>query len=406
MADNYNKYIKYKTKYLELKNKQIGGGLFAENEKLLFDSNINKISKKIMKIENKRGLINFINNRLDKKYTNDNFATIKDITKILSSLTTIDLIFIDSAEHFDVFDSARKKPDTNKKDIDTYIDDKKLELSYSINDNGKIINNLGNNIYAMHSIGKVFTGFLIMLLLNDGIITKKDINSPLQLDKDITEQLPKTIKKRLKETTMLDVMTHQSGLTDYLGNYFESLRNNNKENPINPEDFVQYIDHDVKQKNKFNYSNSGLLLCGLSAKHLYNKRTKNNKSYNEILNEYIIKPADLRTFSITKPKNAIFNDKAVDVAEFINGSPTGGYWISVDDLAKFGAFILEKPKIKKYLEKYGGEFYHENMVSHSGGINGSNCWLTVYLDYNISVAIMDNNGTDSRQLKMAIEYFG
>ena len=186
---------------------------------------------------------------------------------------------------------------------------------------------------------------------------------------------------------MFDVMTHMSGLTNYLGNYFEALKKNNKENPIEPEDFIKYINPNIKEKYQYNYSNTGLLLCGLSVKYLYNNKLKENKSYNQILNEYIIKPANLTTFTITKPNNAIFNNSGNEIAEFLNGSPAGGYWISPDDLAKFGVFILEqvkeKSKIKKYLEKYGGEFYHKNIVSHNGFISGSNCWLTVYLKHNV-----------------------
>jgi CubicO group peptidase (beta-lactamase class C family) len=247
-----------------------------------------------------------------------------------------------------------------------------------------------------------------MLLLNDNIIIANDIKQPLQLDKKVFNKLPEQIIKRLTETTMLDVMTHMSGLKNYLGNYFNNLRKNNKVNPIEPEDFIKYIDNDVNEKDHYTYSNAGLLLCGLSIKHLYNKKLNLNESYNEILNKYIINPAKLKTFSITKPENAIYNKNGVDVMEYVNGSPAGGYWISTDDLAKFGVFILDKikdkPKLKKYLEKYGGEFYYNNTISHSGGLEGSNCWLTVYLKHNISVAIMDNDGKSSKQLKFAIDY--
>ena len=406
---NYkDKYIKYKTKYLELRgNNMIGGGnIFSLNEEKLFNSNLKKLSNEIHKIKDKTQLINFINKKLNNSYTSNDFITVNDISKILKLLTIQDLIIINIEEHLNIF--KIKKPKIDKKNINEYINEKKLELSYSIFNNDKNINNTNEKIYPMHSIGKVFTGFLIMLLLNENIIMQKDIQSPLQLNKDIKDKLPNTILERLKETTMLQVMTHMSGLTDYLGNYFHALKKNNKERPIEPEDFVKYINPEVKEKGQYNYSNSGLLLCGLSVKYLYNKKMKENKSYNQILEEYIIKPADLKTFSITKPKKAIFNKSVISIAEFLNGSPAGGYWISPNDLAKFGIFILEqikeKPKIKKYLNKYGNEFYYKNIVSHSGGIKGSNCWLTVYLKYNISIAIMDNNGKDSKQLKFAIDY--
>jgi len=411
--DYIDKYIKYKTKYLELKNmninNQIGGGksLFSINEQKLFNDNITKMAKKIVKIKDKTKLIDFINKNSNKNYTEEDFTIVNNIEKILNSLRMLDLININSGEHFNIF--KIKKPNINKKDIEEYISEKKLDLSYSMNDNGKIITNTKDEIYGMHSIGKVFTGFLIMLLLDGEIITQKNINAPLQLDKEVRNKLPKIILDRLEETTPLDVMTHMAGLTNYLSNYMNELSINNKENPIEPEDFIKYINPDVKEKNKYNYSNTGLLLCGLSVKHLYNKKLKENKSYNQILEKYIIKPAKLKTFSINKPEKAVFNKSGTEIAEFLNGSPAGGYWISPNDLAKFGVFILEqvkeKPKTKKYIKKYGGEFYYKNIISHSGGIKGSNCWLTVYLNRNISVAIMDNNGKDSRHLKFAIDYY-
>ena len=86
---------------------------------------------------------------------------------------------------------------------------------------------------------------------------------------------------------MLDAMTHMSGLKDYLTKYFDALKINNKINPLNPEDFVKYIDDDVDKQGIFNYSNSGILLCGLSVKYLYNKNKKTNKTYNEILSVYL-----------------------------------------------------------------------------------------------------------------------
>ena len=64
-----------------------------------------------------------------------------------------------------------------------------------------------------------------------------------------------------------------------------------------------------------------------------------NHQYNEILDTYILHPAKLKSFSITKPRNAIYNKKA---SGHINGSPGGGYWVSPDDLNKFGFFMLEK----------------------------------------------------------------
>lgn len=364
---------------------------FVNNEKRIY----HQFSKKVSTMKNRTMLIKFVNNILGKQYTSGDFQS--NTQQIINQLAITEIREIDAAENFGIF--QLKKPNVEKTNIDDYISYKGLNLSYSIYKDNQHINNR-NDIYAMHSVGKVFTGFLTMLLLCDRIITQKDIRSPLQVDEQILKLLPQKIIKRLEETTMLDVMTHFSGLKDYLGNYMMNLQ----ENPMEPEQFVKYIDSDVGDKGVFNYSNAGLLLCGLSIKHLYNKKFKTQKSYSEILNKYIITPAALCTFSISRPPNAVCSKKG----KFINGSPGGGYWISVTDLAKFGLFILEKVKeklkIKKYLKKYGREFYHNKIITHGGGIPDSSCQLTVYLKHNISVAIMDNDGNSSAQLQCAIDF--
>jgi CubicO group peptidase (beta-lactamase class C family) len=137
-----------------------------------------------------------------------------------------------------------------------------------------------------------------MLLLDHKIITEQYINSPVQIDPNVLNELPKKVKNRLKTTTMLDIMTHMSGIKDYLKKYLEQLETNNKICPIEPEDFIEYIDDNVNKKGIYHYSNAGILLCGLSIKYLYNKNKGTNKNYNEILHEYIIEPAKLKTFSI------------------------------------------------------------------------------------------------------------
>lgn len=64
----------------------------------------------------------------------------------------------------------------------------------------------------------------------------------------------------------------------------------------------------------------------MSIEYLYNKKKSSKKKYNEILNEYIIEPAKLKSFSIVKPKKGTYN-KNYEWYQFINGSPGGGYWI-------------------------------------------------------------------------------
>lgn len=368
---------------------------------------IDLLPNKIYNLKDKKQLIFFINSQLNKKYTLNNFNNIEKIKNIIINLNLTDLYQINNGENFNIIKS-NTIPNIYIKKIKQYIFDKKLNISCSIFDNNKNILNYNNEIYAMHSIGKVFTGFLIMILLNLKIITKKDINSPIQIDPIILNTMPIKVKNRLKTTTMLDAMTHMSGLKDYLTKYSDALKINNKINPLNPEDFVKYIDDDVVKQGIYNYSNAGILLCGLSVQYLYNKNKKTNKNYNEILYEYIIKPSKITTFSIIKPKNGIYN-KINKLSKFINGSPGGGYWISCYDLSLFGNFVINmcynNKQIFTYLKKYGSEFYFDNLIRHFGGINGSKCLLSVYLKNKISIVIMDNDGNSTGLLHLGLNIF-
>jgi len=379
---------------------------WVEQEKIITTKLKNLISEKIYKLKDKTMVIITINEKSNKKYTKKNFNTLSKIRNIISNIDWKILYQINLGENFKII-KENFKPNLDIKNVKQYIIDKKLNLSCSIYQNNKNIFNYNNQIYAMHSIGKVFTGIIIILLLNDKIINDIDLNSPLQIDPEIFDKLPQKVANRLKTTTMLDVMTHMSGIKDYLGKYLEHLELNNKINPYEPEDFIEYIDDSVYKKNIFNYSNAGILLCGLSIKYLYNKKNNTNKSYNDILFDYIIKPAKLKSFSISCPKNGTYN-KDDKIAKYINGSPGGGYWITSNDLALFGNFLLNEiinKKIVYYLKKYGREFYEKNIIRHGGGINGSSCYLKIYLKNNISISIMDNDGMSSNILYDVEEIF-
>ena len=74
------------------------------------------------------------------------------------------------------------------------------------------------------------------------------------------------------------------------------------------------------------------------------------------------------------------------------GDPSGGYWLTVSDLAKFGNWLVVEAKntqFKKLLENYGAEFYdrNRNIIAHSGSIPSASAYLICYLDTETTVAI-------------------
>jgi len=400
----YGGYIKYKTKYLNLKNtskhNQIGGNeTWIEQEEKQTELLKLRISDLLWEKNPHE------NTNLKKRLVRHNIKNTEEITKnefefkqLIKSFKRSELLFLEQAEHLDLI-QKNKIPNINTKQIDQYIEKRQLSISYSISSGTNIYSYREKEIHAMHSIGKVFTGFLIILLINDNTINEKYLNKPIRLDKNVLNKLSLDVQTKLAETTFLDCMTHKTGLKNYLTKYFDAIttsinKNTLIPNPIEPEDYLIYADDDISEKTP-HYSNLGLLLVGLSLKYHYNKKHNTNLSYNQILNMYIINKIGLDSFSVTKPDNAKYNNDD-NAAPHLNGSPGGGYWISTEDLRKFGDWTNKKynenNEIQYLVKKYGEEFYSEdkNAISHSGGISSSDAMLATYLDSNITISIMSD----------------
>lgn len=296
-----------------------------------------------------------------------------------------------------------------KEIIDNIIIDKKLSVSYSIYNNKKINKN-ADKIYPIHSISKLFTNIMLILLINDNIIDNNMLNKPMEFDKNILNKLSNKVINRLKETTMLDNIKHEAGLKDYLDNYHKYLTKctNKYPNPIEPEDFLEFADIDVMSKDnisKYNYSNLGVLLVALSMKYYYNNKFNTKLTYNQILKKYIINKLKLKTFNICNPKiNIIIPLDPNDLTKYINGTPASGYWMSAKDLCKFGMWINNlyntNNNIKKIIKTYKFDIFWKNplRLGHWGFLQTSSSTFETYLNKNITVVILSNNNDDAHIL--------
>jgi CubicO group peptidase (beta-lactamase class C family) len=251
--------------------------------------------------------------------------------------------------------------------------------------------------YAMHSVGKVFTGMLTIVMMRDGILSEKELNEPLNQDFIESLTLPISVKKHLLENhvTLHQLMTHKAGLGDYLEEYGNTISSGKIPEMNKVEDFLQFAEANIYPVGKERYSNLGILLVGLAVKHAYEK--KNGAcEYPELLSKYIIDKVGIPSFSSKKPeKNAKYNGED-SIAPCIVGSPAGGYWITSEDLAKFGQWIYksckEDPKLLELIKKYGQEFYNEehNIISHGGAIPSSSAFLSVVLETGAVIATLSD----------------
>jgi len=261
--------------------------------------------------------------------------------------------------------------------------------------------------YAIHSVGKVFTGVLMLKLIEKGIISKESIDQPIKdhISETVWKQLPEKVKIHLEENgiTLRQVMTHRGGLGDYLPDYTNAIAEENIPKINQPEDFIPYIDNfgDKEAINKDVYSNVGILLVGLAIKHACK-----DQDYNKILEEHLLDDVGI-TCLPHKPDNGVYNlgDK---IAPHIVGGPSGGYWMTVEDLAKFGKWLYEeykKPEFEKIMREYGKEFYYPEYgkIAHDGRIPSANAHFAIYLETGIIVAVLSDQPNKAVDLGFAIK---
>lgn len=264
----------------------------------------------------------------------------------------------------------------------------------------------GDTPFAMHSIGKMFTGMLAIKLIENGVIPITSLDEPIQLDAKTMDMLGPAVKEHLTKSgapTFRQIMQHQGGLGDYLNKYEEAIQKGPIPKIETPEDFIQFADDEIKEGK--HYSNLGLLLTGLSIQHHYNAKGE-KKTYQEILEEFVLKPAGISSFSLSKPEGGCYNELH-PAAAHIQGGPAGGYWISPKDLLKFGEWTAkqcEDPSFHGLVKEYGGEFQPDpGELSHGGQIDSATSFLGTFLPDGITIAILSNRPDQAAVLEGAIK---
>ncbi len=251
--------------------------------------------------------------------------------------------------------------------------------------------------YAMHSVGKVFTGMLTLVMIQKGIILEKELTEPLSQDFIESLDLPMSLKTHLLENkiTLHQLMTHKAGLGDYLGKYGDAISQGTIPEMNRAEDFLQFAEIKTYPVDKEKYSNLGILLVGLAIKHAYEKK-HGPCEYDQLLSKYIVDKIAMPSFSSKKPDQNVKYNLEDPIAPHIAGSPAGGYWVTTEDLAKFGQWIYQScqkdPTLEELIKKYGQEFYNEehNMISHGGAISSSSAFLSVSLNTGAVIATLSD----------------
>jgi len=241
--------------------------------------------------------------------------------------------------------------------------------------------------FPIHSVGKILSGVLMVEMVTQGIITESDLTTPgIKLQPEIEEKLTRenpAVIERLSQVSILQAMHHTAGLAslneesgskDCIDNYTKHLREG-KEVRRSMGDMVDFVGDKLTEIGPEKYSNDGLLLAGFALQNLYNLRTGQNLSYEEILNKLVIDPSRTN-ISMTRPVDVHYKAEDVEHLSKYPVTPAGGHFASSDDLLKLGEYLYQRcqdPKFMEGIKKYGAEFYDEsrNTIYHGGYMEGT-----------------------------------
>jgi CubicO group peptidase (beta-lactamase class C family) len=266
-----------------------------------------------------------------------------------------------------------------------------------------------NNIdtkFNLGSMNKMFTATAAARLVELGKISFDD-----PISKYIDETwLPKDITDKI---TVRQLITHTSGL----GSYFNELFDRSSRTLFRKLDDYKPLIKDDKPAfppgERFQYSNTGMFLLGV----VIEKATR--EDYFDHIRKVIYTPSgmtDTDCYEMDYPVENLAIGYSPDwnspyrwqnnlYKHVLRGGPAGGGFSTVKDLHKFALALLAGKLISKEMLRtlwtdYKGEDYGYGfgvrqspagkIVGHSGGFDGINSELDIYVDSGYIVVVMSN----------------
>ena len=302
----------------------------------------------------------------------------------------------------------------DKTKLDNYFNalekNNKFMGSVAVSKNGEIIytksigfadieNNLKateNSKYRIGSITKSFTTVLVLKAIEQ---KKLDLNQS-------TDKWFPTIKNA-KQITVKHLLSHRSGIHNFT-NDKDYLAYNTQ--PKTEKEMVEIIakgGSDFQPDSKAEYSNSNFVLLSYILEKTF------NKSYSELLQEYIVKPIDLTNTYVFKKINTSNNEcksykfvsswKEETETNYTIPLGAGAITSTPSDLTKFADALFDG-KLLKYesleimktvKDGYGIgliqiPFYNSISYGHTGGIDGFSSVYSHFPDDKISYALISN----------------
>ena len=268
-----------------------------------------------------------------------------------------------------------------------------------------VLNNVDTK-FNLGSMNKMFTSTAVMRLVEKG---KLSLDDPI--GKYIDESwLPGSVTEKI---IIRHLLTHTSGL----GSYFnETFVKSSRDLFRKLDDYKPLIKDDkpaFEPGSRYRYSNTGMFLLGV----IIEKAT--GEDYFEHIRKAIYAPAgmtDTDCYEMDHPVENLAIGYSPDpqspsgwrnnlYTHVIKGGPAGGGFSTVRDLHKFALALLGRKYVAPGTLKimwtdymgagYGYGFYVDRgsagtAVGHSGGFDGINSTLNIYVDSGYIIAVMSN----------------
>lgn len=297
-----------------------------------------------------------------------------------------------------------------------------LNKGYGYADFKNKIRNTSDTEFSIGSITKSITATAIMQLVEKG---------KLKLTDTLNKYIPDY--PRGKEITIKELLTHSSGIQDYMNDDIMTEKNllHIAFKPITPVGLIRLFENkslNFKPGSNYRYSNSGYILLG------YIIEKVSGKSYGEYIKENVFNKAGMSTANyaplekikkMAKPTDVnIYKEQVLKPLPFANytmGFSGGGICCTANDLYKFdmdlrseNSKLLSKESINELFKGqikigsstkycYGWFVASNGILYHSGRTYGYNSFNTIIpkdktviiLLENIDPPVMDINNVNS-----------
>lgn len=274
------------------------------------------------------------------------------------------------------------------------------------------------------------TAFMLLKVLQQEF-PKKDLKTLLKQNLLTTFPNSKFLqaidRPWVSRISLLDLLTHRSGLPDYTVYYEKEVGQPELlNNPLNPVEIIQSMAFNPQKK--YEYSNTNYLLLGklieetgrASFEQLFDKLIKipgNMKhAYAPVLGNYHFLKHEPHFYNLLPDLNStIFFDLS-------NAIGAGNVIASTSDLIKWNHYFHKKinPKLRKimlknYFQDEEGSWNNLGLstettdfgplIGFQGGLDSYHSFLGFLPDYNVTIAILSNNEGDFEKIMEVLGKF-